>query len=275
MPAHVEPRRPAAPASGSHGKAPAQINQSLQGGMDCLFQLVSADGPVGCSDLATQLGMDITRVNRLLGTLACLGIAERTPDRRYIPGPGLHILSAMSLRGSRLLTAALPHLRRLVDESGGLNVALGVLWQRHVCYLFHGGGERPFEAAIAPSCLFPAEQSSIGRVLLSHYSEQDVLNRFPDLPSPDRFIKSLTAVRKCDYAIANDARSIAVAVGCPAIAGLAFSKLTPGADHQHLADLLNVAAAEIASAVREMSNTTGNTDQLSNSLMKSIKQGNV
>lgn len=258
MPTNFDTPSSAAPTSVPHGKAPAQINQSLQGGIDCLLQLVSADGPVGCSELAAQLGMDITRVNRLLGTLSCLGIAERTSDRRYIPGPGLHILSAMSLRGSHLLTAALPHLRRLVDESGGLNVALGVLWQRHVCYLFHGGPDRPLEAAIAPNRLFPANQSSIGRVLLCRRPEPDVLARFPDLPSRGPFMKSLTAVRKHGYALTDDAQSIAVAVGAPAIAGLAFSRLTPSADHQRLSVLLTVAAAAIADAVKQTTITTVN-----------------
>ena len=58
--------------------------------------------------------------------------------RRYAPGPGLHVLAAMSLRGSRLLTRALPHLRDLMAAEPECRIALGVLWRSHVCYLFFG-----------------------------------------------------------------------------------------------------------------------------------------
>ena len=114
---------------------PAQPNQSLMNGLACLQAVVTADRPVGSREVARILDLEHTRVNRLLGTLSYLGFIERTSSRKYRPGPGIHVLSAQSLRGSGLLIAALPELRTLVDEK--LVIALGVLWDRSICYLVH------------------------------------------------------------------------------------------------------------------------------------------
>ena len=196
-------------------KSPAQPNQSLAHGLECLYQLVSADCPVGCREMARGMGMERTRVNRLLGTLAHLGLAERTSDRKYLPGPGLHVLAAMSMRGSGLLTHALPHIRRLSDETG-LKVALGVLWRRHVCYLYHGGGGREVEAAILGSNLVCAEKSSIGKVLLAALDKDDIKSRFAGSPIGESnrdfaaLWKELKEVRRQGFALSWDSTSLAV-----------------------------------------------------------------
>lgn len=198
---------------------PAQPNLSLQCGIDCLLELASAEQPVGSREMARRLGREHTRVNRLLGTLAHLGLAEKTPDRKYAPGPGVHLLAAMSLRGSRLLRTALPHIRDLMERTGE-RIALGVLWRDHVCYLFHGGPDEPIEAAVAPENLFPAKQSSIGGVLLGRFTG-------------DGYAVSPTG-------------SLAVPVGDPAIAGLAVSGKVPKDRIHTLVKELRVTAERIS-----------------------------
>jgi len=236
----------------STARPPAQPNQSLAGGLDCLLHLVSAARPVGSRETARALGMDPTRTNRLLGTLAHLGLAQRTPQRKYVVGPGVHTLAAMSLRGSQLLNRALPVIRRLIRDTR-LTVALGVLWRRHVCYLYHGGPDRPVEAAIAGHHLYPAQESIIGKILLAHRDKADtqtVFRQTAPTPKPARdlraFLKDLEHTRKRGYALSST--SIAVAVGDPPVAGLAlagFRRATPKRIAA-LADLLRRQAATIA-----------------------------
>ena len=106
--------------------SPAQPNKSLLNGIAC-FQVVAAEKmPLGSREIARRLGLGHTRVSRLLGTLASLGLVARTKNRKYIPGPGIHVLSAQSLHGSGLLSAAIPVLRRI--HARRMIVALGVLW---------------------------------------------------------------------------------------------------------------------------------------------------
>ncbi len=186
----------------------AQPNQSLGHALTCLIGLTDA-GVVGSRELARRLGMEHTRVNRLLGTLADLGLAERTADRQYRPGPGLHGLAAGALRGSGLLQAALPEIRAL--HAQGLGVALGLLWLGRVVYLYHGKPQAPLEDNLAVHAPWQPEDSSIGSVLLSGAASATVPG------------------------------SLAVPIGEPAIAGLAVLD----ADPQHL-PLLLAAAGRIA-----------------------------
>jgi DNA-binding IclR family transcriptional regulator len=145
---------------------PAQPNQSLIHGIRCLQAVVAAERPIGSREVARLLDEEHTRVSRLLSTLAEIGLLEQTPQRKYQPGPGLHVLAAQSLHASRLLTAALPHLKPLLNR--GMTVALGVLWQRKICFLFHSKPGQPLEESIGRHQLHPAERSSPGLALLAH-----------------------------------------------------------------------------------------------------------
>jgi DNA-binding IclR family transcriptional regulator len=220
-------------------KTPAQPNRSIQDGLECLWQLVAEARPVGSREMARMLEMEPTRANRMLGTLAAMGLAARTPERKYVPGPGIHVLAAMSLRGSRLLDAAVAPMEQLARRTGG-RVALGVLWRRHVCYLFHGQPDRAPLAAVAGHTLYPAERSSIGKALLAARPDGDVRQRFAEHDiDRDALLAELDRVRRQDYAV-NRAESMAVTVGDPPVAGLAviqdISSENRGGLHAALAD---------------------------------------
>jgi DNA-binding IclR family transcriptional regulator len=204
-------------------KAPAQPNQSLQNGIECLLELADSGRPVGCRELARKLDLSATRVSRLLGTLASLGLATKTPARKYTPGPGIHVLTAMSLRGSHLLTSALPHLHRLSQKTG-MSVALGTLWRTKVCYLYHGTPGQNAEAAIAGHGLCPAVQSSIGRILLAARRPEELTALYPDDETLSSLRAQLSQVTEQGYALETPAgNSIAIALGTPPVAGLALA----------------------------------------------------
>lgn len=186
--------------------------------------LSAAGRPTGSRELARLLGLEPTRVNRLLGTLAHLGLAGRTPGRKYIPGPGLHVLAAMSLRGSRLLSAALPRLERLGRAEPHFSVALGVLWRRHVAYLYFAGpGEEP-QVAIASRGLFPAEKSSIGLVMLAARGQKEVRELFKGEPEAEvkKLLGHVRSARKQGWALVGG-RTLGVGIGSPPVAGLALA----------------------------------------------------
>jgi DNA-binding IclR family transcriptional regulator len=189
----------------------AQPNQSLGHGLEVLHALCGAEGPIGSREVSRRLGMEHTRVNRLLGTMATLGLAERTSDRRYQPGPAVHVLAASGLRSSGLLQAALPVIRLLHGE--GLSCALGVLWRDQVCYLYHGQPGQPLERGLAGHKLYPATLSSIGTVLMAAIDQTN---------DP-----AMSVIREQGWAWvvpANNAQggSISAPVGHPIIAALAI-----------------------------------------------------
>lgn len=164
-----------------------------------------------------MMGMEHTRVNRLLGTLAHMGLAERTTQRKYRPGPGVHVLAAQSMRGSGMLRAALPVLQELrVDEA---TVGLGVFWLGQICFLYHARPWHAFEDGIGRHELWPAHKSSAGRVLLAHRPASETRNG----PVPRA---ELTEVVKQGHSIIhfpNGQVSIGVPIGSPPVAALATS----------------------------------------------------
>lgn len=197
----------------SRRELPAQPNQSLIGGIECLEMLFALRRPVGCRELARLLNMDATRVNRLLKTLTALGLAERNPAQKYQPGPGIHVLASMSLHASNLLKVTLRHLPPLLAGFPDLKIALGVLWRSQVCYLFYGRHGQPLKSNLGHSELFPAEDSSIGCVLLAALPKTDTKQSL-------RNQRDLTKISQQGYALING-NSLGVPVGNPPVAGLA------------------------------------------------------
>jgi DNA-binding IclR family transcriptional regulator len=231
-------------------KAPAQPNRSLVGGLECLDYLVAAEAPVGSREIAREMNLEHTRANRLLGTLAFMGLAERTGGRKYVPGPALHVLAAMSLRGSRLLSVALAPLEKLAARLPEFSVALGVLWRRQVVYLYFRRPGRSAEVAIGGERLFPAEQSSIGQVLLAERSPQEIGKLYADRPAREvrAILRGVRAATRQAYALV-DGRSLGVAVGSPAVAGLAIAGEVQRSELRKLVAMIGGTAAAIAAAL--------------------------
>lgn len=240
-----------------HGLKPptnAQPNRSLIDGIATLQALATAPEPVGCRALARQLDIDATKVNRLLKTLAYLGIARQTANRKYTAGPGMHVLAAQSLFASGLIRRALPVLEAL--RRFGHTVALGVLWGDSVSYLFHAPPGIEASRGLGRIGLLPATTSGIGIVLLSEHSDDEVRalyerRKIPMFPGGiDDLLAKLAEVRQLGYArihVADerDLHVIAVSTGDPAHAGVALSGWIPEAATPPLVEALREAAAEI------------------------------
>ncbi|MGK3192445.1 IclR family transcriptional regulator domain-containing protein [Enterobacter soli] len=156
----------------------SQPNQSLIDGIRCLQYLVSSDRAIGCRELARLMGINTTRANRLLMTMASIGLTMQDEHRRYLPGPGIHALAAQSIRGSALFSRALPILERYAPRD--IVVALGVLWEDQIIYIWHSVPGRQTTQALAGYRMLPAWQSVIGMALLAEESDEQLKLRFTD-----------------------------------------------------------------------------------------------
>ncbi|WP_231621775.1 IclR family transcriptional regulator [Sphingomonas sp. 37zxx] len=218
-----------------HGKPNAQPNRSLIDGIATLQALATSPEPIGNRELARRLGFDPTRVNRLLKTLAYLGIARQTANRKYTSGPGMHVLAAQSLFASGLMHNALPALEGL--RKFDLTVALGVLWHDTVSYLFHAPPGLELSRGLGRIGLLPATSSGIGMTLLAQAgpAQIDELYAGRDIPSFPGGINELNdkleEIRQRTYARvvvgADDRHTVAVGVGRPAFAAVALSGWIP------------------------------------------------
>lgn len=232
----------------------AQPNASLIGGLACLQTVMTAGEAVGSREIARRLGMVHTRCNRLLGTLAALGLVEQDDQRKYRIGSAVHVLAAHSLHASRLVPAAMPEL--LAWHAEGFTVGLGVLWQGQVSFLVHLRPGQPIHAAVGRHELWPAAASAVGLALLSYQLATSDLPGDPCgnlLPDEGDLPAAIARTRTAGWALRRfrgGETSLGVTVGTPPLAGLAVS-------HRHLdqaalpalAERLRTTAARIAAAV--------------------------
>jgi len=236
-------------------KPNAQPNQSLIDGILTLQALASAPEPVGCRELARQLGANTTRVNRLLKTLAYMGIVRQTSDRKYAPGAGMHVLAAQSLFASGLIRRALPELERL--RRFGHTVAMGVLWNDSVSYLFHAPPGIEAARGLGRIGVLPATTSGIGIMLLAQLPDEEVRELYAGKEIPmfpqgiESLLAALEAPRTQGYARVHvaderDHHIVAVTTGEPVVAGLAMSGWIPENATAELVEALRAAAVEIA-----------------------------
>lgn len=239
----------------------AQPNQSLIHGIRCLQAVVAAERPIGSREVARQLKYEHTRVSRHLSTLAEIGLLERTQQRKYQPGPGLHVLAAQSLHASMLLTAALPHLKALLNQ--GMTVALGVLWQQQVCFLFHSKPGQPLEESIGRHQLHPAKRSSAGLALLAsalvppaRKPPSRLIEALPNDPL-EHLDAALEGVRQYGYARLyfpqRSILSLGMPVGNPAIAAIALSGPWSVADIPRIVPLLRETRDKVLSDLSAVS----------------------
>lgn len=232
----------------------AQPNQSLIDGIRTLQALASSPEPVGCRELGRELKLDATKVNRLLKTLSYLGIARQTASRKYTAGPGMHVLAAQSLFASGLLRRALPTLEGL--RRFGHTVAMGVLWNDSVSYLFHAPPGIEASRGLGRIGLLPATTSGIGIVLLAELEESEVRALYAERDIPmfsdgiDALLDKLGEVRAAGFArvhVADDRdhHIVAVSTGDPVHAGIAMSGWIPESATQPLIEALCQAAEEV------------------------------
>jgi len=234
-------------------KAGAQPNQSLIDGITVLQALAISTDPVGCRELARRVGLEITRVNRLLKTLTYLGIARQTPDRKYRAGAGMTVLAAQSLFASGLLRRALPALEGL--RQFGHTVAMGVLWRDNVSYLFHAPPAMSATDALGRIGLYPATRGGIGMALLAAQPDDEVVATYaggeiPGYDSIDELLRALQEVRKLGYARMRvsqerEQHTVAITVGMTQYAAIGFSGWIPDATMPIVLEALRAAADQI------------------------------
>ncbi|MCQ3830199.1 helix-turn-helix domain-containing protein [Microbulbifer elongatus] len=247
-------------------KKGTQANQSIIDGFAVLQALAMSEDPIGSRELARRLGMETTRVNRLLKTLAYMGITQQTPNRKYVPGPGMHVLATQSLYASRLLRSAIAPLEKLAFF--GHTVALGVLWQDSVSFLYHRRPGMASAEAIGRIGLRPATTSGIGMALLSCEEETylDQLFEEREVPGFDDGLpalkQALAEIKESGFAriqVQSDlpeapdkpTHTIAVPVGLDTKAAVAISGWIPESASLDIADALKTTTEEIRGSLQQ------------------------
>ncbi|CAM3329133.1 IclR family transcriptional regulator [Occultella aeris] len=232
---------------------PAQPNQSLIDGLACLHALAVSPTAVGSRELARMLDLEPTRTNRLLKTLAHLGLAEQDEKRKYRVGPAIHVLGVESLHTSGFIDRAVEVLKGLDDQR--LTVAMGVLWQDLICYLYHQYPSNTDGGTIRHRPV-PASTSGLGLVLMAQKSDDELRAQYATrsgayLEGRNGLLERVARVRRQGYALfdAGDGkRTVAIALEGGHRVAVGVSGSFPDDDVPGLVRELRSAAAQLAQA---------------------------
>ncbi|WP_165690860.1 helix-turn-helix domain-containing protein [Consotaella salsifontis] len=234
----------------------AQPNQSVIDGFRCLQYIASSEQPVGGRELARALGLDPSRVNRLLLTMAHMGLTQKTAKRKYVTGHGIHVLAAQSIRRSGLFRATAEALEKLAHPD--FTTALGSLWEGHVVYLYHARAGDSLSQALGGYRIQHPCESVIGLCLLSQRGDDEIAAMVGD----ERFGAAravIEAARRRGFVIwrlaDGEVRLATTVAGTDS--ALAFSRLYGYADEAALQEKCDL----LFEKAREISEQVGNEDR--------------
>lgn len=184
-------------------------SQSLERGLMVLELLDAAPAPLGVREIARQLDLSTTIVQRLVNTLAAYKYLEQASEtRRYRIGPRALGLGSALLRHDKLISGANAELQQLATE--GLSGFLGVLRGVRAVYLLAVQGRGPIAVRAIPGEMAYLHSTAMGKILLAAMDDAQVSELLADQPLPkltDKTIHQLPAlladlgeVRRLGYA---------------------------------------------------------------------------
>lgn len=221
-----------------------------------IASMLQLEGALTVSEVATRLGVARSTAHRLLRMLVYRDFAVQEADRAYRAGPILELAAHSQSRTSRLRTAALPHLRRLVDhlgESANLAIRAGDTAR----FIASVECTQALRVGSREGMVFPAHRTTAGLLLLADldpdeldavFAESRYAERPEERPDLRKLGAELTRIRKQGFAL-NDGRSErgVVAIGVPvraadgrAMAGLSMSMPSVRYERERLPELVAV-----------------------------------
>ncbi len=169
-------------------------------------------------ELSQAMGLHRSTVHRLATRLCAAGYLEHDRERAtYRLGLRLFELGAIVLTDMELVTQARPHLEALRDETGE-TTHLGVLDHGEVVYVEKFEGEHLLNLTSPVGSRRPPHCTSLGKVLLAHLDERDVV-RIAEVTGLPRYtehtigdvatlLDELRRVRASGYAVDNEETDI-------------------------------------------------------------------
>ncbi|WP_245555941.1 IclR family transcriptional regulator [Nocardia cerradoensis] len=199
--------------------------------------MLQLEGALTVSQVAERIGVAPSTAHRLLQMLVYRDFAVQDSDRAYRVGPLLELAAHSRSAASRLRAAALPQLRRIVDQLGE-SANLTVRTADTVRFVASVECGQALRVGSREGMVFPAQRTSGGMVLLAEVSPAELAalyapERFTERPEPPPDLGQLSAelekIRHNEFAV-NDGRSergvVAVGVAVRDGSGAAVAALS-------------------------------------------------
>lgn len=189
-------------------------SQSVARALAVLDLLASATGALGVREVARQLHLAPSIVQRLMRTLAAGGYVEQTADApKYRIGYRAFQVGRSYLTQSNLYDMTLPELRAIAERDQ-VNMFLGVLRDRAVVYLAAVQSSGPIAIRSAPGARAYLHSTAFGKALLAPMSDAEVAAILGEPPFPrltaktkatlEPLLADLREVRLRGFAVADE-----------------------------------------------------------------------
>lgn len=229
---------------------PAQPVHGIMNGFRVLQELTVLGKPVSGKELSVRLNVEVTKISRILKTLAYLGFAHRTGSRKYMAGPGLYGLATQALHESPLRHYAIEPLEAL--HIYGYTVHMGVLWREKILYLYRWQPGMPNNQTLGCAGMNSAEECSLGQIMLAQMDDEHILNLFQQSENREdgqrkEMIKLLHLTRGQGFGhhSCQQHRGLSVQVGNPAFAAIGLYGTIPETQINQLVLALKQTAVNI------------------------------
>lgn len=228
--------------------------QSLERGLAVIEAFDLEHAALSVTDVAHRTGITRAAARRFLLTLTELGYMRNDDGvfslRPRVLGLGYAYLSSLSLP-----QLASPHLRDLAEATGE-SASLSVLDDQMITYVAQVTAPRPMAIRIDVGTRFPAYATSMGRVLLSELSPQELDDYFSKadlvaltastVTAPDDLRALLGGVRNQEFALVekeldSSLRALAIPVrgeSGAVVASMGISTHTQAADPKEITRVL-------------------------------------
>lgn len=167
-----------------------------------LAQVLQQEGGLRVTDAAERLGVSPSTAHRLLAMLVYRDFAERSTDRRYVPGRLLRPAPVTEAPLALLRRVAHPHLRALTDR---LNESsnLMVLVDTEVRFVITVECSQPLRVGDRVGQALPARLASGGKALLAALPPEQLESMYASTGDVDlrRLRRELALVRKRGFAV--------------------------------------------------------------------------
>lgn len=173
--------------------------QTLARGLACMEVLADATVPLGCSEVATAMGVSRAAARRILLTLVHLGyVAEQRGA--YSPTPKVLSLGRGMLSKSSLWSTIAPevlHFANQFDDACSISVLEGL----DILFVCRDATRRIFTSRLGVGDRLPAHCSASGKVLLANLSEDALKQRLEGVALKTQGPASITDVEKLAIAL--------------------------------------------------------------------------
>ncbi|MBC9731602.1 IclR family transcriptional regulator [Nocardioides marmotae] len=212
--------------------AVASVDHALR-----LATMLQLEGTLSVAQAAERLGVARSTAHRLLQMLVYRDFAVQDDARIYHAGPVLQLATHSRSQTSRLRSAAMPHLDRVVEvvgESANLTIRTGTTAR----FIASVECSQTLRVGSREGMVFPAHRSTGGLLLLAELPDEELRGIYAEPVDDDGDPPELAALRKelavirAQGFVVNQGRSErgVVAVGVPvrdadgnALAGLSIS----------------------------------------------------